>query len=180
MQSHLVRSVDVSCYLSLNDIFQAALELDYIFCNNLDCKDPSIVPHQTYPTLFENEQLCFSNIKQSFLYACSLLYPTDISKRFTKAWGYKTEGVLSAQQREKQWHTHDSADLGISGVLYLQANFNETKAGTEFLHERKMYSIKPKRLTWVLFSPKILHRPGFNFFGRKRLSIAANLYNYEV
>jgi hypothetical protein len=180
MQFNLVKSVDVSCCLSPLDTSQALAELNYIFLNKLYCQDPTVVPFQTYPTLFEKDCSCFVNIKQSFLYACSIFCAKDVSNRFTKAWGYQTKGILSKNERKAQWHTHDSASLDISGVLYLKTNFKETKAGTEFLYNNKNHKVKPLPLTWVLFPPFILHRPGFNFFGKTRISIAANLYAYTV
>lgn len=172
----MIHTIDVSSVITIDDISEALLELNYIFDNDLTCKNFEAAPNQTYPTLFESTSKCFVNIKNSFIYACSKGTNSNLKNRHASAWAYRAKGRISKEERNSHWHVHSSPGIEVSGVLCLKANFNEIRSGTEFFLYTQSFNIKPKPLTWVLFPPLVRHRPGFNFFGDTRLSIAADLY----
>lgn len=173
-----VYTVDVSNFLTVLDVENIINNLNYIFLNNLDCKDTGVTPLQTYPTLFENEDTHYCKLKQSFLYACSCYVQDDVSTNFTRAWAYKASELNKPIDRDKLWHTHTSNSQILSGVFYLKVNFNELRAGTEFSLDNNKFFIKPSLYSWCIFKSNTLHRPGYSFFKQDRLTIAADLHDF--
>lgn len=144
---------------------------------------------QTKENLFARPEPIWLKMRQSFIYSCFMHLGREVRIRNIMSWVFMTS-AKDAEDRNNLWHNHHVSNNNgqtdtISGIWYVHIPNNVTNpelTGTEFSFDFPTQNdnifLKPKELTWAIYSSKLWHRPGITDSDDYRFVFAADMEYY--
>lgn len=142
--------------------------------------------YQTKENLFARPEPVWLKMRQSFVYSCFMYLGKEVRIKNIMSWVFMTS-AKDSEDRNNLWHHHHvSTNNGqtntVSGVWYVYIPkdvSNPDVTGTEFSfdfpNQNNNVFLKPKELTWAIYSSKIWHRPGITDSNDYRFVFAADM-----
>jgi len=131
--------------------------------------------YQTYPILFEREDLHWQKMQKEFFNA--FLMHSERCPTWMKAWSY-VSFVGKPGNTSDRWHDHykKNADK-ISAIMYLQ--YEDEKNGTMFLHDEYIIIPLIRPNTIYIYDSSIMHSPttwNYKTSKKNRIVLAVDCY----